>query len=345
MEKHQNKLRLATIVAPLRIKHRLRPLCLANADVDLRRGGHGLCRGHGDELRRSVERHSFRRKRIEIRSTHGNGLKSVLLKGDDEHGEGVGRRPTSNLHFGEDRPLGRLPDLGRQPRHCRIDRRELAAWGPSHDSLLDSGPEAVSVNFFPLPSGSFCVSRTTPAGWESQRPRRSSHVHALPDRVARGAAAICQSSDVLLLRRCHGRGRPAKLPDTIPARLEPLELRETGTSRRCGPARSIGGRSRPRVAGHARPGRLDQRLPCRAGTGRHGPLDHGLLDCLPVDCRTSISFSTGLKFSTRRPFDLFALPDDAGPATVACPSAGRDRAGPWPRPGFGQASWSTIGRG
>ena len=37
----------------------------------------------------------------------------------------------------------------------------------------------------------------------------------------------------------------------------------------------------------------------------------GLIDCLPVDCRTSISFSTGLKFSTRRPFDLLALPDDA----------------------------------
>ena len=46
-----------------------------------------------------------------------------------------------------------------------------------------------------------------------------------------------------------------------------------------------------------------------------GPVDtarliRGLLDCLPVDCRTSISFSTGLKFSARRPFDLLALPGD-----------------------------------
>ena len=39
-------------------------------------------------------------------------------------------------------------------------------------------------------------------------------------------------------------------------------------------------------------------------------LIRALLDCLPVDCRTSISFSTGLKFSARRPFNLFALPDD-----------------------------------
>jgi hypothetical protein len=37
----------------------------------------------------------------------------------------------------------------------------------------------------------------------------------------------------------------------------------------------------------------------------------GLIDCLPVDCRTAVSFSTGLRFSTRRPFDWIALPEDA----------------------------------
>lgn len=56
--------------------------------------------------------------------------------------------------------------LAASPGLAESDRRELAAWGPSHDSLLDTGPDALSVNFFPLPSGSFCVSRTTPAGWE-----------------------------------------------------------------------------------------------------------------------------------------------------------------------------------
>ena len=56
--------------------------------------------------------------------------------------------------------------LAASPGIVEFDRRELAAWGPSHDSLLDPGLAAVSVNFFPLPSGSFCLSRTVPAGWE-----------------------------------------------------------------------------------------------------------------------------------------------------------------------------------
>ena len=46
------------------------------------------------------------------------------------------------------------------------DARELTTWCPSHDSLLDSGPDAVSFNFHPLPSGAYCASRTVPAGAE-----------------------------------------------------------------------------------------------------------------------------------------------------------------------------------
>ena len=79
----------------------------------------------------------------------------------------MGCRPTSDLHFGEDRPNSAgYQILAASPGIVEHDRRELVAWGPSHDSLPDAGPEAESVNFFPLPSGSFCVSRTTPAGWE-----------------------------------------------------------------------------------------------------------------------------------------------------------------------------------
>jgi hypothetical protein len=36
----------------------------------------------------------------------------------------------------------------------------------------------------------------------------------------------------------------------------------------------------------------------------------GLFDCLPVPCRTEFSFSTGLKFSSRRPFRLVVLSGD-----------------------------------
>jgi hypothetical protein len=38
----------------------------------------------------------------------------------------------------------------------------------------------------------------------------------------------------------------------------------------------------------------------------------GLLDCLPPSCRTAVSFSTGLKHASRRPFRILSLPSDAG---------------------------------
>ena len=48
---------------------------------------------------------------------------------------------------------------------CAADARNWP-WGPWRDSLLELGPEAKSLNFHPLPSGAYCVSRSMPAGWE-----------------------------------------------------------------------------------------------------------------------------------------------------------------------------------
>ncbi len=99
--------------------------------------------------------------------------------------------------------------------------------------------------------------------------------------------------------------------DTIPSRLETLELCETATP-------GDGGLLAPLAAevGPTSLAMLIQAALTNVCLAVRGPvatarLIHGLLDCLPVECRTSFSFSTGLKFSTRRPFDLFALPDDA----------------------------------
>jgi hypothetical protein len=37
----------------------------------------------------------------------------------------------------------------------------------------------------------------------------------------------------------------------------------------------------------------------------------GIWQCLPIECRGEFSFSTGLQYSPRRPFDLLALPSDS----------------------------------
>ena len=73
----------------------------------------------------------------------------------------------------------------RSPGVCEADAQELAVWGPSHDAMLDSGPEAESFNFHPLPSGAHCISRTMPAGWEygGGRQRVCTHCLIVPPEV------------------------------------------------------------------------------------------------------------------------------------------------------------------
>ena len=85
-------------------------------------------------------------------SSPSNGSwRSCTLRGDDEHGEGVGRRPTSDIHFGEDRPLGRLPDRGGQPRHCRIRPPRTGGLGAVARFAPGFGPRRREREFLPAP--------------------------------------------------------------------------------------------------------------------------------------------------------------------------------------------------
>src|SRR5690554_4688658 len=56
--------------------------------------------------------------------------------------------------------------VARSPGVVEEDAREISVWCPSHDSLFEDGADAVSVNFFHLPSGAYCISKSEPAGAE-----------------------------------------------------------------------------------------------------------------------------------------------------------------------------------
>lgn len=194
------------------------------------------------------------------------------------------------------------------PGVVEADRRELAVWGPSHDSLLEQGPDAVSLNFFPLPSGAFCISRTTPAGWEySGRGGHRVYTHCLvvpPDVLERFA-----NHPVALVRAAVAAGamETQSKPRSV---LEPLELP--------GSAPAVDQSSLARLAQQLGPAPLAMLLQtalssfCLAidGTVSIEHLVAGLLDCLPPECRTAMWFSTGLKYSSRRPFRIVSLPHD-----------------------------------
>jgi len=188
------------------------------------------------------------------------------------------------------------------------DARQLALWCPSHDALLQPGPDASSLNFHPLPSGSYCVSRTTPAGWEYSG-RGGLRVYTQCLVVPRPVLARFANNPFALVRAALSKG-VIRCYQKVPPRLERIEL----------PGRAAVV-DKPLLAQLAaqlgadwlgalvqaalRPGRV-----AIAGGPPAEQVIAGLINCLPVACRTELSFSTGLKYSSQRPFRVVALPDD-----------------------------------
>ncbi len=191
-------------------------------------------------------------------------------------------------------------------------RRQLAIWGPSHDSLLEKGADAASFNFFPLSDASFCISRTTSFGWEySGRGGARVYTHCLivPAEVLRQFA-----NHPLALAWAAAASGAFEVRADVPSVLQALDL--------SGTAPSVHQASLAQLVQRVGAGNMSMLVEsvltaaCTvAGIGGASAeqLIAGLLDCLPLECRTAISFSTGLRYSSRRPFRLLSLSSD--PAT------------------------------
>ncbi len=194
------------------------------------------------------------------------------------------------------------------PAACDADLRELAAWGPSHDALLEPAPHVQSLNFHPLPSGAYCVGRTTPAGREySDRGGWRLYTQCLivpPSVLARFA-----NNPFALLQAVVANGA-LRVCEKIPSRLEPLLVP--------GRAAVVDTELLARLAGNPGPewmatvvqAAIDSVTIAIAGGLPSEHVIAGLINCLPPPCRTEFSFSTGLRFSSRRPFRVVALCGD-----------------------------------
>ena len=186
------------------------------------------------------------------------------------------------------------------------DRQELIVWGPSHDSLAYGDPQASSVNFFPLPSGNYCVSKTTSTSGEYSG-RAGPRIYtqclvATPETLRRLA-----NNPFALLRAATAQGT-LRAQETVPTSLEAIRLVGrcalvdhgllTDLSHDPGiewMAAALAEMIAQPKWGLAVPAPLASRL------------ISGLLNCLPVECRTEISFTTGLRWSPRRPFRIVCL--------------------------------------
>ena len=190
---------------------------------------------------------------------------------------------------------------------CAADVQELAVWGPTYDSLIDMGPDGESFNFHPLPSGAHCISRTVEAGWEREGGRQRVFTHCLivpPEVLVRFG-----NNPFALIRAATKQGvwQDHRVPSTW---LEPLEL--TGGAAAVDEALLGELALDPGPEGVAALVQAARDAVCLAVTGSSRPaqLIAGLFSCLPPGCRLEFSFSTGLKFSPRRPFRIVALSGD-----------------------------------
>ena len=198
--------------------------------------------------------------------------------------------------------------VAQSPGVTEADARELAVWGPSHDSLLDLDPDAVSVNFHPLPSGAYCVSRTSAAGFEySGRGGYRIYTQCLivpPDALARFG------NNAFAVIRAAGAAGILQAYDPVPRQLDPLHL--------AGRATPVDQNLLARLAANPGPARMATLIAaavdaaCLAVTGPPSAADliAGLVNLLPPECRCEFSFSTGLKFSPRRLFRVLTLSSD-----------------------------------
>lgn len=192
------------------------------------------------------------------------------------------------------------------------DASALAIWGPAHDCLLDTHARASSVNFFPLPSGSYCISRSVAytRGMSQDGARGLSHegsevlTHALV--IPAAALAEVHNDPFAIIEVMNAAARWLVAPPRD-AELPAFELQVAAPlvdETRIGRAVSIFGLS-------WLVGAVDVLLHHAAvaviGDSTREQLVSAVMTCLPPSCRVELSFSTGLKYSPRRPFRLFAV--------------------------------------
>lgn len=196
--------------------------------------------------------------------------------------------------------------VARSPGICDEDAREISVWGPSHDSLYEEGADAVSVNFFQLPSGAFCISKTEPAGGEYSG-RRGAQVYTQCLVVGPDSLARFGNNPFAVLTAALAQGS-LRIYDELPKELEAFRL--PGRAAAVDQSVFLQLQSDPGPAWVAR--LLSHLIAGKpfaiVGHAQPACLLAGLINCVPPSCRTELSFTTGLKYSPRRPYKINCVP-------------------------------------
>lgn len=186
--------------------------------------------------------------------------------------------------------------------------QELTAWGPAHDSLWLTAPGTTSVNFHTLSHDRWCVSQTTLSGAEYSG-RGGGRVYTQMIVLPREAIERFAGDPFLVLRALAASGR-VTVYDQVPRELASIPL--------VGRAASESHEWMPELVAKAGPAALTELTDAAlcnepATVVTDLPVERlfqAVLHVLQPAQRLTVSFTTGLRPSTRRPFRLSTVPPD-----------------------------------
>jgi hypothetical protein len=182
-------------------------------------------------------------------------------------------------------------------------RRELTAWGPSHDSLQPGVEDAGSINGHALADGRYCLSLTRTVSDEYSGRGRNVATWVLI--AGADAIELCGRHPLRLLESALAAGwTRADVTEEISliGKSQPVSLEALAQACTIFPAETLAALVE-HAAGSQPLGILldhDQRL-----------LIDALFSLLPLDERMLVSFTTGLLPSAKRAFDLHVLAPQA----------------------------------
>jgi len=191
------------------------------------------------------------------------------------------------------------------PGISREVARELSKWGPAHDSLYDDSDSAASINYHPLHDGVYCLSQTVSSGMEYSG-RGSGRIYTqcfvIPEEVMLRFAG----NPFRLLEAIVSAGHVVVFDDP-PELLEPISL--------VGRAAVADLELLDSFVNDVGLETLTILVDALLSTDSLGLVGHEstkrlftcLLNVLPVECRSEVSFSTGLKPSPCRPYRLITM--------------------------------------
>jgi hypothetical protein len=187
--------------------------------------------------------------------------------------------------------------------------KELTSWGPAHDSMWVSEPGATSTNFHRLSEDRVCISQTTLSGAEYSG-RGGGRVYTQMIVLPREGLARFAGDPFLVLRALAASGRMF-VYDQVPKELATIPLIGRATGQQPEFVAEIVDKAGAEAIAELTEAVTRTQVVNVITDLSIERLFQAILYHLEPAERLDVSFTTGLKPSSRRPFKLSIVPDDS----------------------------------